>query len=368
MKHSESAGSRLPASHAARGRRIKVAVLGAGTVGGETVRLLQAYDHLELVGVLVNDVSRPRPFHGWRELVTTDRTVADAADIVVETIGGTTLASELALDALGRGAAVVSANKASLAEHWDDYLPALREGRVHFEAAVMAGTPVVGALSNALRGCAPVALQAVLNGTCNVILSAMESGAKYADALADAQAAGFAEADPTLDVEGIDAAHKLTILGRLAFDPALVLDDVLAATTGISGVTAREVAEQGRAGRSIRLLGSVVPHAHGGGWKVTVEPFSLPRTHALVGPGAGNAMSFTGDPLGEVLLRGPGAGAGATASAVVADVLTAAAGRPGPVPLDHAADPGRAARFLAEAAAGSAALADVVPLSEAPAE
>src|SRR5690606_3464182 len=123
---------------------------------------------------------------------------------------------------------------------------------VHFEAAVMAGTPVVGALSNALRGCAPVALRAVLNGTCNVILSAMESGVAYQDALAEAQAAGFAEADPTLDVEGIDAAHKLTILARLAFDPELGLAQVLTATTGISGVTADAVAEEGTKGRCIR--------------------------------------------------------------------------------------------------------------------
>lgn len=333
---------------------MKVAVLGAGTVGGETVRLLQATDHIEVIGALVKDVAKPRPFDHWRELVTTDPSVADEADVVVETIGGTTLASELALRALARGAALVSANKASLAERWLDYLPAMQEGRVHFEAAVMAGTPVVGALSNALRGCAPVALRAVLNGTCNVILSDMEGGKSYEVALAEAQAAGLAEADPTLDVEGIDAAHKLTILGRLAFDPDLDLSRVLAATTGISGVTAEQIAEQGAAGRSVRLLGSIVPDAageggagDGAGWRVSVEPFSLPLGDPLVVPGADNVLSFTGDPLGQVLVRGAGAGAGTTASAVVADVLTAAAGRPGPAPLTVRRDSRGAARYLA---------------------
>ena len=356
-------------------RKVKVAVLGAGTVGGETVRLLQARPHIELVGVLVKDPSKPRPFDDWRELVTTDTSVADDADVVVETIGGTELASELALAAVARGAALVSANKASLAERWVDYLPAMAAGRVHFEAAVMAGTPVVGPLSNALRGCAPLALQAVLNGTCNVILSAMEEGATYHAALAAAQADGLAESDPTLDVEGIDAAHKLTILGRLAFDPELSLDAVLQGTRGITAVTAAQVAEQAAAGRRIRLLGSIVPAGQGetlgaggdtGGWRVSVEPFTLPRGHHLVVPGADNVLGFTGDPLGEVVIRGAGAGAGPTASAVVADVLTAAAGRPGPTPLAERADPVRAARLLAAAgqrSGGGGQAGDVAPLT-----
>lgn len=321
---------------------MRVAVLGAGTVGGETIRLLQRRDDIELLGALVRDVDKPRPFDRWRELVTVDEAVAEDADVVVEVLGGTGLASDLALRALDRGAAVVSANKASLAERWRDYLPAMSEGRVHFEAAVMAGTPVVGALSGALRGCAPVALQAVLNGTCNVVLSAMERGTSYQAALADAQAAGYAEADPTLDVEGIDAAHKLCILARLAFDPELALDAVLAATTGITAVTADDVAAQAARGRKIRLLGTVL--AAEDGWRVAVRPLSLAREHALVGDGAGNGLSFVGDPLGQVILSGPGAGAGATASAVVADVLAAVAGRHGPTPLRTGADPREALR------------------------
>lgn len=321
---------------------MRVAVLGGGTVGGETVRLLQARAGIVVTGVLVREVDKPRAFNGWRDLVTDDPAVADDADVVVEVLGGTELATELALAALARGAAVVSANKASLAERWDDYLPALEAGRVHFEAAVMAGTPVIGPLSGALRGCRPVGLQAVLNGTCNVIMSEMERGNSYQAALADAQAAGFAEADPTLDVEGIDAAHKLTILARLAFDPHIGWAQVAAATTGISGVDAARVAAEAASGRSIRLIGDI--HAEASGWRVGVRPVALPTSHPLVSAGPGNAMVFSGDPLGEVIVRGPGAGAGATASAVVADVLTAAAGRPGPTPLSRAAEHSAAVR------------------------
>lgn len=317
-------------------RRVKVAVLGAGTVGGATIRLLQRRDDVELVGVLVKDPSKPRTFEGWADLVTTDVAVAESAEVVVEVLGGTGLASDLALAALDRGATVVSANKASLAERWSDYLPAMRAGRVHFEAAVMAGTPVVGALAGGLRGCSPVSLQAVLNGTCNVILSAMETGTGYEAALAAAQAAGYAEADPTLDVEGIDAAHKLAILARLAFDPQLSLDDVLAATTGITEITAEEVAEQAAEGRKIRLLGTVV--AESNGWHAAVMPLSLPVSHPLARDGTVNGLSFVGEPLGNVTMHGLGAGAGPTASAVVADVVAAVKGRPGPTPLAVRAD------------------------------
>lgn len=318
--------------------RVKVAVLGGGTVGAETVRLLLGLGDIEILGVLVRDPDKQRDFPGWRELVTTDPAVADSADVVVEVMGGTGRATDLALAALARGARLVSANKASLAEHWADYLPALQAGRVYFEAAVMAGTPVIGPLSGALRGCAPVALQAVLNGTCNVILSEMERGTDYEVALAGAQAAGFAEADPTLDVEGLDAAHKLTLLARLAFDPDLSYEAVAAATTGISGVTAAEVTAELQREHHIRLIGDV--RSVGGAWRVSVKPVSLPADHPLVAGGAGNAMTFSGDPLGEVTMRGPGAGGGATASAVVADVIAAAAGRPGPSPLKAAAKPG----------------------------
>jgi homoserine dehydrogenase len=296
---------------------------------------LQANEDFSVVGVLVRDVERERGFARWAELVTVDHGVIDGADVVVEVMGGVTTAADLSLKALAAGSTLVTANKAALAERWDEFWPYLSRGKVYLEASVMAGVPVVGALTGPLRGCAPVALRAVLNGTCNVILSAMEQGAEYADALADAQERGYAEADPSLDVGGFDAAHKLSVLARLAFAPELDHQAVRSRTTGIEGVTADMVREHAARGRSIRLVGSV--GWSGGAWSASVEPVSLPRDHPLVTEGPINTMLFSGDPLGDVLLRGPGAGGGATASAVVGDVVASARGVPGHVPVLRAA-------------------------------
>lgn len=309
-----------------------MAVLGGGTVGAQVVSLLQGRPDTEIVGVLVRDLSKPRSFARWQELVTTDTNVIDGADVVVEALGGVGEAGALGLAALRAGSTLVSANKAALAERWDEFLPHLAAGRVHLEAAVMAGVPVIGSLTGALRGCAPVSVHAVLNGTCNVILSAMEEGADYGDALADAQRRGYAEADPTLDVGGFDAAHKLSLLARLAFDPSLGYPEVERNARGISGISAALVAEHAARGRSVRLIGSVVHE--GGAWRAAVRPVSLPSGHPLVTGGPTNTLLFSGDPLGTVLLRGPGAGGGATASAVVADVLAAAIGAPGHRPVE----------------------------------
>lgn len=318
------------------GRTItSVAVLGGGTVGTEVVKLLSRDPRFEVVGVLVRDASRERAFPGWRELVTSDPDAVASSDIVVELMGGTTLAAELSLAALDAGRTLVTANKAALAERWTEFLPYLSAGKVHLEAAVMAGVPVVGSLVGALRGCAPVSLHAVLNGTSNVILSAMESGAAYEEALADAQRLGYAEADPTLDVGGFDAAHKLSILARLAFDPGIDYADVASHTQGIATVPASVIAAHRARGRSVRLVGSV--EASSGEWRASVRPVSLPHDHPLVTGGPVNTLLFNGDPLGEVLLRGPGAGGGATATAVVADVMAAAAGMLGHVPVSSAA-------------------------------
>lgn len=315
--------------------RTRVAVLGGGTVGAEVASLLQGRRGIELVGVLVRDPRKPRSFAGWQELVTTDSSVIDGAAVVVEALGGVGEAGDLGLAALRAGSTLVSANKAALAERWDEFEPYLAAGRVHLEATVMAGVPVIGSLTGALRGCAPVSLHAVLNGTCNVILSAMEEGAAYADALADAQRRGYAEADPTLDVEGLDAAHKLSLLARLAFDPSLGYPEVARNTRGISGITAALVAEHAARGRSVRLIGSVAHQA--GAWRAAVRPVSVPSDHPLVTGGPTNTLLFSGDPLGTVLLRGPGAGGGATATAVVADVLAAASGTPGHRPVEDVA-------------------------------
>lgn len=314
----------------------KVAVIGAGTVGSVVVAMLGSAPGVQVAGVLVRDATKPRGFEGWEGLVTEDPAVLASADLVVEVAGGTGAAADHMLAALARGVPVVTANKAALAERWDEFAPYLTAGKVWCEAAVMAGTPIVGPLTKALRGCRPVGLHAILNGTCNVILSDMEAGMAFEEALSGAQAAGFAEADPTLDVEGIDAAHKATVLARLAFDPALPFERVRAATVGVSGLDPQVVADQVARGRSVRLVASV----HGGpdGWRAAVRPLSLPAAHPLVTRGAVNAAVFLGDPVGEVYVRGAGAGGGSTATAVVSDALAALSGGRGHTPRGAAAE------------------------------
>jgi len=309
----------------------RVALIGAGTVGARTAAMLVDRPGVELVAALVRDVDKPRDFPGWRRLVTTDPTALEAADVLVEVAGGTGEAADLALRHLAAGRPLVTANKAALAERWAEFLPYVEAGLVHFEAAVMAGTPAIGVVAGALRGSAPQSLHAVLNGTCNVILSMMDDGAAYGAALAEAQRLGYAEAEPALDVEGVDAAHKLALLARLAFDPALEWPTVRANAKGITSLTQDVLAAEAARGRRVRLIGSVVPA--GSAWRATVRPVSLPLGHPLVTSGGTNALLFSGDPVGEVYVRGAGAGAGSTASGVVADVLDAVAGVPGPRPL-----------------------------------
>ncbi len=317
------------------GKPTKVGLIGAGTVGAEVVRLLRHRPEFELVGVFVRDAAKERAFTGWQELVTTDEAALSGVDVLVEVAGGTGNAADLSLRHLAAGKHLVTANKAALAERWAEYLPHATDGRVHFEAAVMAGTPAVGVLAGALRGSAPLSLHAVLNGTCNVILAMMDEGSSFAAALAEAQRLGYAEADPTLDVGGFDAAHKLTVLGRLAFDPDLAWEAVRAATRGISDLTERTLAAQAQRGRRVRLVASIVANADR--WEARVRPVSLPVGHPLLTTGGTNALLFTGDPLGTVFVRGSGAGGGSTASGVLADLLTAAAGVSGPRPLASAA-------------------------------
>lgn len=316
---------------------MNVGILGAGTVGAGLLKLIDSRSDVELniTGALVRELDKPREGVA-RALLTTDpeQVVADA-EVVVELIGGTELAGDLLLQALERGKRVVTANKAVLAERWPEFAPFMAAGKVYFEAAVMAGTPVIGPLTGALRGSKPLELHAILNGTCNYILSQLEGGVAFNDALVEAQRLGYAEADPTLDIEGFDAAHKLTLLARLAFDPHLSWESVKATTKGISALTPAIVLEAMEDGGRVRLVGSIYPQ--GGRWQVAVRPVYLSALHPLAGAASSrNGMLFRGDAVGEVLIAGAGAGAAPTASAVLADLLAAVAGVSGPRPLARA--------------------------------
>ena len=297
---------------------------------------------------LVRDSAKARAGLAQTQLTTDPAEVLAEADVLVELMGGTKQAGDLLLEFLGVGKPVVTANKAVLAERWHEFKPFLEQGLVHFEAAVMAGTPVIGPLTGALRGSRPIELHAILNGTCNYILSELEKGQQYPKALAEAQRLGYAEADPSLDVGGFDAAHKLTILARLAFDPELSWEQVKAATTGIETLTPEKMRSAIDLGGRIRLLGSVYPEK--GSWQVKVRPVFLPDAHPMASAASNrNALLFRGEAVGEVVITGVGAGGLPTASGVLADLLSAVSGRPGPALLQAAAPvPAEAVKPLEE--------------------
>ncbi len=313
--------------------RPRIGILGAGTVGSALFDRLANRDDCEVSGVLVRDPSAPRAVRIGSGLLTRDpQRVLSGADILVELMGGTGQAADLMLQALADGKPVVTANKAALAERWDEFLPYMRKGLVHFEAAVMAGTPAISPLTNVLRGSRPLELHAVLNGTCSYIISRLEHGESFAAALAEAQRLGYAEADPSLDIGGVDAAHKLAILARLAFDPGMTWTQVREATTGIEHLTPTIVQEAMEDGGTVMLLCSVIPEA--GRWQASVRPTYLPAAHGLRAVDESrNGFLFRGRDSGEILVAGPGAGGSQTASAVLADILQVLAGRPGPQPL-----------------------------------
>src|SRR5687768_17841278 len=231
-----------------------IALVGCGTVGGGVAHLLtrhadrlaaRAGRPLALRKVVVRDPHKPRPVELPREVVTTDPAAAigdPAVHVVVELIGGTTVAKKLVLDALAAGKHVVTANKALLADSGAEVFEAARkaERTVCFEAAVAGGVPVIRALGESLAANQVTAIQAILNGTSNFILTSMaESGMSYADALKEAQRLGYAEADPTLDVDGSDAAHKLAILAQISFGVAAKPHEI--ARQGIDTIDAMDI-------------------------------------------------------------------------------------------------------------------------------
>ncbi|ADV61274.1 homoserine dehydrogenase [Isosphaera pallida ATCC 43644] len=319
---------------------LRVGMLGLGTVGGGVARLLsgegeriarRAGRPIQLTTIVVRDPKRPRaiaPPPGTR-LTDDPRAVLDnpELDVVVEVAGGIEPARGWMMAALRNGKDVVTANKALLAEHGADLMAeAGRTGRaLAFEASVGGGVPVIHALTVALTANRVDALAAILNGTCNSILTEMtESGRSYRDALALAQAQGFAEADPTLDVDGTDTAHKLAILAWLAFDHRIGPASI--PRRGIDTLDELDLRFAAELGYAVKLLawaerreGTVAPR---------VAPTLVKRGTPLAEiRGPFNAIRIVGDAVGEVVLTGQGAGASPTASAVVGDLIDVATGR-----------------------------------------
>jgi len=325
------------------GQPLRVGVLGAGTVGREVVdALLNGWSpegsgkRLTLAGVAVRDLAKAEAAGLPADLLTDApaHLLAEGPDVVVELMGGEEPARTLIAAALGAGIPVVTANKYVVARHGAELEAIARRTQTafRFEAAVMGGTPILRLLAEDLAGTRVGAVRGIVNGTTNHILTEMTTGGlTYGAALAGAQAAGYAEANPTGDVEGGDAADKLVILARLAFGTWLDRGSVTVARPGgkpgITGVTADDLAAAAAGGSAIRLLASATRAGDGGPTDASVLPTEVPRESPLGGTnGVRNRIEIETDRLGWIGVEGPGAGGAATAAAVLADLAAIAAG------------------------------------------
>ena len=320
---------------------LRVGVLGSGTVGTQVVRLLleQADDfaarsgaRMEITGIAVRNLDAPRDPAVPRELLTDDATaVATGNDLVVELIGGIEPARTLILAAFKAGASVITGNKALIAAHGPELYDAAAAAGTDFyyEAAVAGAVPVVYALRESMAGDRVTSVLGIVNGTTNYILDEMSTkGLSFDEVLATAQALGYAEADPTADVDGLDAAAKAAIIASLAFHTRVGLSDVQ--VEGIRSVTADDIREAHASGCELKLLAIAQrredEHAHG--VSVRVHPALVPNDHPLASVhGAYNAVLVEGESAGRLMFYGQGAGGAPTASAVLSDVVAAAAHR-----------------------------------------
>lgn len=309
-------------------RRVRIGLLGCGTVGGGFVRLvdrerarIRARFGVELaIGrILVRDLAKERPGVDRDLLTTCALDVIDAdCDLVVEVVGGVHTAGTFVRRAIARGRHVVTANKALLAASGNELFDAAARSGVQlgFEASVCGGVPVIGALRRGLAGDSIESISGVLNGTSNYVLCRMAEGLGFETAVLCAQEAGFAEADPSLDVDGEDAAQKLAILAQLAFDAPVRRTSV----TGIRDVTPAEIERARAEGCVVRQVAEASRVA--GGVSLVVEPRRVPLAHPFARVvDEQNAVVIHGRAVGEVVLSGRGAGSMPTAAAVLSDVL-----------------------------------------------
>ncbi|MEK6210404.1 MAG: homoserine dehydrogenase [Pseudomonadota bacterium] len=322
---------------------IHVGLLGIGTVGGGTFAVLRRNQEeitrragrgIVIKMVADKDLGRARKLVGDAAEITDDahKVVGNPdIDIVVELIGGTKVAKDLILAAIDNGKHVVTANKALLATHGNEiFLAAQKKGvMVAFEAAVAGGVPIIKALREGLTANRIEWIAGIINGTSNFILSEMrEKGSSFKDVLAEAQRLGYAEADPTFDVEGVDTAHKLTIMAAIAYGIPMQFDK--AYTEGISKLTKEDIRYAEELGYRIKLLG--ITRRTSAGIELRVHPTLIPSRRLIANvEGVMNAILVKGDAVGATLYYGAGAGAEPTASAVVADLVD--------VTRMHTADP-----------------------------
>ncbi len=313
--------------------RIGVGLVGFGTVGTGVVRILQQNASVirrrvgvpvELVRIADLDVKRDRGVQVPDGVLTTDsRALLDdpSVDIVVELIGGYDAAKRVILDAMAKGKSIVTANKALLAVHGEELFEAAVRHHVDlgFEASVGGGIPVIRALTEGLAANTILSIYGIINGTSNYILSRMtREGQSFAQVLAEAQRAGYAEADPTFDVAGIDSAHKLAIMVSLAYGTPVDVKEIY--TEGITGIAPLDIQFAREFGYTIKLL--AIAKYQEGEIEARVHPTMLPSTSPVAGvEGVYNAIQVVGDAVNDIVLYGQGAGSMPTGSAVVSDVI-----------------------------------------------
>jgi homoserine dehydrogenase len=322
---------------------LRIALAGLGTVGGGVIRLIETNGPLitrragrpiVISAVSARDRSKDRGVdisrYGWEDDMTA-MAARDDVDVVVELVGGADgPALTLARNAIAHGKSLVTANKAMIAHHGLELAELTEKAKValKFEAAVAGGIPVIKGLREGAAANDIVRLYGILNGTCNYILSTMEdTGRDFADVLAEAQRKGYAEADPSFDVEGTDAAHKLAILSAIAFGTRI--DFASVDTAGITRIQAADIAQADALGYVIRLIGLAEVDVADGNRRLfqRVQPHLVPFDHPLAHvDGATNAVVAEGNFSGRLLFQGAGAGDGPTASAVVADLIDIARG------------------------------------------
>ncbi|MDR1495367.1 MAG: homoserine dehydrogenase [Clostridiales Family XIII bacterium] len=314
-------------------KTVNIAIMGFGNIGVGTYQGLEV-NHgaiaaetgldLKVAKIIEVDIDRPRPVSPDRSLFTPDRMEVfqdPSIDVVVELIGGIEPATTFMLEAMRHGKHVVTANKAAIAANYEQLIGTAKEAGVlfRFEASVGGGIPVINAITTVLRSNQIEEVTGIVNGTTNFILTQMtQAGRSYADVLKEAQERGFAEADPTADVEGVDMANKLSILISLCFGDRVKVEDI--PTIGITGVTPEDIAQAKAEGKVIKLVARAT--REDGKVVCSVAPARLDAEHPLAGVNNEfNAIYLRGNILGETMLYGKGAGPLPTGSAIIGDII-----------------------------------------------
>lgn len=311
-------------------KKIKIGLIGLGTVGSGVFKTLKAFENTEVVKIAVKNINKPRNIENLdNSILTTDcyEVVNDPEiDIVCELIGGVEPAFSLIKKAIENGKHIVTANKELLAKHGEELFNFAEEHNkvILYEAAIAGGIPLIMPIKTILAGNKINKIEAILNGTTNYILTKMDvQGASYADVLKEAQELGYAETDPTGDVEGFDAAYKITTLATIAFKKRIKLENVY--REGITKIRAQDMLAANDLGYKIKLIASAKIDENGNA-DVRVHPMLISKNSTLAHIDyVTNAVSLSGHPVGSITLSGPGAGEFPTASSVIGDVLAIAA-------------------------------------------